>query len=196
MRRAVLAAFLSTTLSVSTAAPGRAQIAPSPDPIYHGVLRINPAVATLDLSTGTATIKVRRWGLLLNPQESNGIYPDQEPILLALGEADRFYLAAGSLKPMRRGKGWTYRSDLKADDRGIKSLTIKRLPDGSYLVRFTLVGVDLSRLIFELEGVCVSTAVIVGDDDGFTGINVTRKNTRTRRVLIPDECEPQEWPWG
>jgi hypothetical protein len=196
MRRAVLAALLAATLSLSTTAPARAQIAPSPDPIYHGVLRINPAVATLDLSTGTATIKVRRWGLLINPQESNGIYPDQEPILVAIGEADRFYLAAGSLKPMRKGKAWTYRSQLKVGERGIKTFTIKRLPDGSYLVRFKLMGVDLSRLIFELEGVCISTAVIVGDDDGFTGISVTRKNTRTRRVLIPDECEPQEWPWG
>jgi len=33
-------------------------------------------------------------------------------------------------------------------------------------------------------------------DDGFTGINVTRKNARTRRVQIPDECEPKAWPWG
>ena len=75
-------------------------------------------------------------------------------------------------------------------------LDIKLMPDRSYRVRFTLTGVDFSRSLFELEGVCMSVAVIIGDDDGFTGISVTRKNERTRTVRIPDDCTPQAWPWA
>ena len=175
--------LLAAVLLAGSMGPASAQIAP----IYHGVLRINPARATLDRSTGAATVKVRNWGLLIDPQDSNGIYPDQEPVIIVV-DNDQYYLEPGALKPMRRGKGWIYHSNLTADDRGIKSLMIKKQPDGSFLLRFNLVGVDLSRMIFELEGVCLGTAVTVGDDDAYAGIVLNRKNTTTRRIRIPDEC--------
>jgi hypothetical protein len=181
---------LLTILCVDMASAANAQT-----PVFHGVLRVKPAVAKLDTSTGTATLKVRGWGLLINPQESNGIFPDREAVLIAIGDNDRFLLEAGALKPNRRGNVWRYVSP-GAVERGIKMLDIKHMPDGSYRVRFTLTGVDFSRSLFELQGVCMSVAVIVGDDDGFTGISVTRKNERTRTVRIPDECTPQAWPWA
>ena len=172
-----------------------ASAASAQTPVFHGILRVKPAVAKLDTSTGTATLKVRNWGLLINPQESNGIFPDREAVLIAIGDADRFLLPGGALKPNRRGNVWRYASPGPVE-RGIKMLDIKLMPDGSYRVRFTLTGVDFSRSLFELEGVCMSVAVIVGDDDGFTGISVTRKNERTRTVRIPDDCTPKSWPWA
>jgi hypothetical protein len=181
---------LLTILCIDIASAANAQT-----PVFHGVLRVKPAVAKLDTSTGTATLKVRGWGLLINPQESNGIFPDREAVLIAIGDNDRFLLEAGALKPNRRGNVWRYVSP-GAVERGIKMIDIKLMPDGSYRVRFTLTGVDFSRSLFELQGICMSVAVIVGDDDGFTGISVTRKNERTRTVRIPDECTPQAWPWA
>lgn len=183
MPQAILATLLAAGLLTGAIGPVGAQIAP----VYHGVLRINPARAILDRSTGTATVNVRNWALLVNPQDSNGIFPDQEPIIIVI-DNDQYYLEPGALKPMRRGKAWVYHSKLTASDRGIKSLMVKKQPDGSYLLRFSLVGVDLSRMIFELEGVCLGTAVTVGDDDAYTGIVLSRKNTVTRRIRIPDEC--------
>jgi len=77
---AVLAVVL-----VVTAATARAQISTSATPIYHGELDILPAVGTIDGNTGIGTLRVRGWRLVL-ADTSNGIFPDREPVVVALGE--------------------------------------------------------------------------------------------------------------
>src|SRR5712692_10012706 len=80
-KRAALAVVL--TLAAVTA---RAQISTSATPVYHGTLRVlRPAVGTFDTATGIGTLRVRGWQLELR-QGSNGIFPDQEPIVVALGD--------------------------------------------------------------------------------------------------------------
>ena len=59
----------------------------------------------------------------------------------------------------------------------------------------SVVGLDLSRLLFE-DPVCYATAVIIGSDDGFTGVAVSSPSFRSRRVRAPEECEAQAWPWA
>src|SRR5438477_190607 len=50
--------------------------------------------------------------------------------------------------------------------RGVRTFPLTLKPDGSWIMRFTVVGVDLSCLERE-DPVCASMAVIIGDDDGF-----------------------------
>src|SRR5439155_25295582 len=54
--------------------------------LYHGVLTVNPAKGTLDLATGNAVLKVPRWRFDISPDDPDGIFPDQEPVLVAMGE--------------------------------------------------------------------------------------------------------------
>ena len=51
---------------------------------------------------------MRRWRLGLR-EDSNGIFPDQEPIVVALGE-ESFRLEAGSLTRSRNGKVFRYQA--------------------------------------------------------------------------------------
>ena len=77
------------------AAIARAQISTGATPIYHGTLKIvRPAVGTLDKSTGIGTLRVRGWRWKLK-EGSNGIFPTQEPLVVALGE-DSFRLDAAA----------------------------------------------------------------------------------------------------
>ena len=136
---------LAPTLAAATA---RAQISTGATPVYHGTLRIlRPGVGTFDTATGIGTLRVRRWQLELN-QDSNGIFPDQEPAVVALGD-ESFRLDAGSLKRSRNGKVFRYRVRPEAGQRGIRSFRIARRASGIYVLSFTLIGVDLSQLVLE-----------------------------------------------
>ena len=96
-------AALTVVLTLA-AATARAQISTTATPVYHGTLRIlRPAVGTFDTATGIGTLRVRRWRLGLR-EDSNGIFPDQEPIVVALGE-ESFRLEAGSLTRSRKRQG-------------------------------------------------------------------------------------------
>ena len=186
-------AALAVSLLLAPAAPtARAQISTGATPVHHGELDIRPAVGTINGATGIGTLRVRRWRLVL-AETSNGIFPGQEPVVVALGE-ESFVLAAGSLRPSRKGKVFRYRAPADAGPRGFRSFWIARRANGSYLVSFTLIGVDLSALVLQTP-VCQPMAVIVGDDDGFRGAFLTRPDFR-RRVAIPHGCDvSNDWPW-
>jgi hypothetical protein len=191
--RATALLVLVTMLALAPAGTARGDISPTANPIYHGVLRVTPASGTIDRKTGNAVVSVKRWVMIINTAESDGIYPAQEPIIVALG-ADSFYLPAGAMRPSRNGKRFTYKAHLAKDARGIRSLTIRQQLDGSYAVGFKLVGVDLSRLLFE-DPTCMATAVIVGSDDGFSGVAITSPTFTSKRLRLPEPCTAQAWPW-
>ena len=184
-------AALAVALTLA-AVTGRAQISTSATPVYHGNLQIlRPAVGTFNTTTGIGTLRVRGWQLELK-QGSNGIFPDQEPVVVALGD-ESFRLDAGSLTRSRNGKVFRYRAPLTVQ-RGIRSFRIARRASATYLVSFTLIGVDLSQLVLQ-NPVCRPLAVIVGDDDGFTGAFLTRPHFK-RHVAIARACDASNhWPW-
>jgi hypothetical protein len=183
---AVLAALFS-------AVPVAAGPVTTATPIYHGLLDIIAARGNFDPDTGNAKLKIRRWRLLLSP-DSDGIFPDQEPTLIAIAE-NNFYLAPGSLKASRRSKRFRYRAPRDAGPVAVRSLRIDRRRDGSYLVSFTLTGVELSRLTIANRD-CVPFAFIVGDDDGFSGARLRRPSFESRQLFLPGACdESGDWPW-
>jgi len=178
---------VALTLGAVTA---RAQISTSATPIYHGTLRIlRPAVGTFDTSTGIGTLRVRSWQWDLK-QGSNGIFPDKEPIVVALGD-ESFRLDPGKLERSRNGKVFRYRA---STSRGISLFRIARRASSVYLVTFTLSGVDLSQLVLQ-NPVCRPLAVIVGDDDGFTGADLMTRPAFSRHLSVPRTCSVNTWPW-
>jgi hypothetical protein len=188
------AAFAAALLSVSSLA--WAQIAPRPDPVHHGVMSIRRTQGEFDRTNGNTTIGVRGWRLAL-VSTSNGLYPDQEPILITLEGDGGFFLRAGMLERSRSGKTFSYRAEPNDLPRSILSFRLRQRPDGTYRIRFRLRGLNLSRLIGE-DPVCLPMAVIIGDDDGFAGVEITRRSFRSRRVSITRDCTAElqnEWPW-
>jgi hypothetical protein len=176
-------------------APGPAFAAPvtTATPVFHGVLDVLAARGTINPTTGSATLKVHRWRLLLSP-DSDGIYPDQEPILIAI-DSNNYYLAAGSMKSSANGKRFTYKGPRDAGPRAIRSVRITR-GRYAYYVSFTLTGVDFSSLTIQNRK-CVPTAFIVGDDDGFSGSRLRRPSFESRALFLPGGCilDSSEWPW-
>jgi len=183
--------LLAAVLLVTWPGTIAAQVA-APEPLYHGVLTVNPGKGTLDLSTGAALLKGHHWRLDLYP-ETNGILPDQDPILLAIGE-ETFRLPAGMLRPSRGGKVFAYRAK-PVPTRGIRSLRLERRRDGSWGMAFTLQGVELSSLFID-NPVCKPFALIIGDDDFFSGVLLTQKPIASKHVRIPSDCDVTGgWPW-
>jgi len=43
--------------------------------------------------------------------------------------------------------------------------------------------------------VCQPLAVIVGDDDGFTGADLMTRPAISRHVAVPRACSVNTWPW-
>jgi hypothetical protein len=186
-------------LVVAAGAPpgARAQVSSGATPVYHGKLDVHPAVGRIDRKTGMGTLRVRGWRLIPSaPPElpSNGIFPAQEPVVVAIG-ANSFRLPAGSLKSSHRGRKFAYRAPRDLGPPAIRMLRIGRRSDGSWSVSFTLTGVDLSGLIVA-DPICLPMAVIVGDDDGFSGVDLTSPRFSSPRVALPRGCNAAgDWPW-
>jgi hypothetical protein len=191
MRFVAVAALAAAV--VFAGAPAYAQGAP----VYHGALTIRPARGGIDKSTGIGSLRVNNWDLLL-VSDSNGIAPDREPIMIAIGETERLVIPAGQVRASRNGKKFTFRNP--EVPRGVRFFQMRQLKDSGgaqarYRVRFSLVGIDLSGLLIEFP-VCKSLAVIVGDDDGFEGIDLDRPGGFSRsKVRVLGACQAQEWPW-
>jgi hypothetical protein len=185
---------IPVTLFVALAAASvSAQPVTTATPIYHGVLDVLAARGTIDPMSGLATLKVRGWRFLPEPG-NDGVYPDQEPILIALAE-NNFYLAAGAAKATRHGTRFRYRAPRNTTTRGIRMLRMLERHDGTYLVSFTLTGIDLSQLTIS-DRACVPMAFIVGDDDGFHGASLKRPSFTSRALFVPGGCdETADWPW-
>jgi hypothetical protein len=173
-------------------APVAAQVATVADPDFHGeVTLVTRGRGSLDPG-GEADLKIPRWRIRLT-QDSNGIYPDLEPIIIALWDQD-FPLPAGALERSRNGKVFAYRARGPLPPGSVRSLRVKLERDGSYLVRFQLAGVNLDRLLL-VDRVCAGLAVIIGDDDGFSGVSIRRRSFTSRRLSVPTVCTlGAEWP--
>jgi hypothetical protein len=191
-RRATLLAAVLVALA------GRSW-AQNASPIFHGALGIRPAVGTINLGKyqGIANIKIQGWNLVLYPT-SNGISPTTEQIIIAIGDSERLVIQAGSVKSSRNGKRFTF-SDPKAP-RGVRSLKIVQYTNGClglacYKVSFSLVKIDLSTLLTE-SPVCTPMAIIIGDDDGFSGVQLTRPGLVGPKIRIQSSCnDVNNWPW-
>src|ERR1043166_5884981 len=128
--------------------------------LYHGVLTTNPAKGILGLATGNATLKVPRFRFDVNPDDPTGIFPDKEPVLVAMG--DETFRVPLPRKASRNGKVFLYRAKPPVTGRSIKMIRLTKRKDGGWDVRFTLQGVDLSAL-FITDPICKPLAVILGD---------------------------------
>ena len=171
---------------------GTAEAQPSPiaEPVYHGILEVRRSLGSFDPDTGIASLKIRSWRFLLNP-DTNQILPDQEPIVVDISE-NSLPLAAGMLTRSRNGKVFTYKAAREDTTQPIRSLRIKQTRD-AYRVSMTLRGLDFRSLINN-DGSCLPIAVIIGDDDGFNGGIFTRPGFESRRLRIARGCI-SAWPW-
>lgn len=153
-------------------------------------------------------LRVHRWRLILVPPSdgspgSNGIFP-AERVDIAVGTSSHnsFFLPPGSLISQHRGKVFTYRAP-RGTVRGIRTLRITRVgaadQDGifrNYRLNFTLTGVLLPDLLIKTQPDCMPFAVIVGDDDGFSGVQLAEPHLSGRRFTIKSSCIPGgDWPW-
>lgn len=167
----------------------------SATPIYHGQLGFTPARGSIDRNFKRgylATLKVRQWALI--PEAAtNGISPDTEPIVIAVG-AGTWRLEPGMLVASKRAGEWTYKASGPPSSRAIKSLRVRKQNDGSFSLRFVLTGIDASALNTG-SPVCTPFAFIIGDDDAFTGIDFSspRFNSKLR---VPNLCVADTWLWA
>jgi hypothetical protein len=185
---------LAALVAVAVLAGGSAH---AQSPVYHGTLTIRPARGTIDRTTGIGSLRVKKWDLL-EAFDSNGIAPDREPIIIAIGETERLVIPAGQVSASRNGKVFTFRNSKVS--RGVRFFQMRQLKNtggakARYRVRFSLVGIDLSGLLLEYP-LCKSLAVIIGDDDGFEGVDLDRPGGFGRsKVRVLGACVADEWPW-
>ena len=186
-RFVVLVLAVAAAVGAPTLASGQA--------LTHGQLSVARAArGTIDLDSGNATFKVKNWAIVL-ASGSNGVNPADEPFTIGVAE-ERFLIPAGQLKASKNGKRFSYRD--KSVDRGIQELKLVRTADGPSKVSFKVVGADLSGLIIGDPPLCLPFAVIIGDDDGFSGVSFDRPKPYPSRLLtIPGSCkDTTEWPWA
>jgi hypothetical protein len=189
MTSRLLAGLGLAVLVLATAAVTAAQ----ESPVFHGFLTIRRAAGTIDPTTGVSSVNIRRWSFLLTPN-SNGMQPDVEPIIVAVGDAERLVLPAGSMAASKNGRKFTFQD--KTITRGIRAMRIWRGKDPTlWQVRVQLVGIDLSALTINYPD-CLPMAVIVGDDDGFSGVEFNRVGGFTGKgIRIVGFCPVEDWPW-
>ncbi len=188
--RTLVAAVLGV---IGAAAVASAQAPGGVRPIYHGLLDIVAAHGRFDVDTGDASLRVRRWRFLPSPS-SDGIFPDREPVLIALGD-NSFLLPAGSVERSRNGRVFRFRAMVDAAPQPIRMFRLVARRDGSYSVSFTLVDLVLTGLLFQ-DPICLPMAVIVGDDDGFSGADLTRRTFSSPHLRLAGACSVgSTWPW-
>ena len=168
--------------------------APAAAPVFHGALVVRPASGPIG-ADGTASLTVHSWALRLgratDGRPSNGIDPAGEPIIIAIGE-QTFLIPAASLRASRTGTRFAYSN---RESHAVRTLHMRRELDGSYAIRFSLTGIDLSALTLE-SPICRPLAVIIGDDDGFTGVELVLPTRHSRRFRLRGPCDvSNDWPW-
>lgn len=188
LRLAVALALLLPSLTARTVVAG------DPSPVFHGNLDIYPVRGHItDSDNLTANLTVHRWLFLPDPG-SNGIFPEREDVLIAMGE-NKFTIPGGAVRANGKATRFSYRTQMSPGSSGIQSVRIVRRHDGWYAVQFKLRGLDLQELD-DQDPVCLSFAFIVGDDDGFSGVELTRKSFQSRKFRIRGMCDASNsWPW-
>jgi hypothetical protein len=163
--------------------------------LAHGQLSIPRAArGTIDPDNGNASFAVKNWAVVL-ASNSNGVSPADEAFSVDIAE-ERFLLPAGQLKASKNGKRFRYHD--KTVDRGIQDLKLVMTAGGPIRVSFKIVGADMSGLIITDGELCLPFAIVIGDDDGFSGVKFDRPNPYPSRLLkILGRCdETTEWPWA
>lgn len=161
-------------------------------PVHHGTLALARAYGAIDPASGAAALRAKRWSLTLAAR-SNGVFPESEPVLVAIGE-EVFLLPGGSLRARGRSSTLVYRAP-KNQRRGIRSIRLTPRIGGDWLVHVTLANIELSRLLLQ-DPSCVPIAIIVGDDDGFSGIQIRRAGRAGKRLIVTGACTPADnWTW-
>lgn len=179
---------LGIALSLALTGSGLAQ------ELAHGQLRVTRAAkGQIDLNSGQAVFTIRSWEVLL-AADSDGIDPTNEPITIGISE-ERFVIPAGQLRGKPGGKRFRYKAKV---DRGVQQLKLVRTAAGPIRITMKLVGVDLTSLVIADPPVCLPFAVIIGNDDGFSGVSFDRPRPYPSKLLtIPGFCDDaQEWPWA
>jgi hypothetical protein len=163
--------------------------------LKHGQLSIARAArGTINLDSGIATFTVKNWGLVL-ANDSDGVDPADEPFTVAIGDTERILLPAGQLRASKNGKRFSFTSK---DARGFQQVKLVRASDGTIRVTFKLAGINLSGLLIGDPPLCLPFAIIIGNDDGFSGVSFDRPKPYPSRLLtIPGSCkDTTEWPWA
>ncbi len=184
----MLRSLVALVLGVVLAAPAHAvQINPGQ------LVVVRAGRGLINLDSGQASFKVVGWEII-PPSNSNGIDPGTEPVTIAIGDQERFLIPAGQMKVLRKGKRFLYKAK---SDRGVQLLKLAWTKAGTMKMTLKIAGVDLSPLVIADPPICLSMAVIIGDDDGFSGVSFDRPKPFPSRLLtIPGFCTPQDWPWA
>jgi hypothetical protein len=184
----MLRAVVALLLGVVVAMPAHAV------QINAGQLRVVRAGrGQINLDSGQASFRVVGWEIIPS-STSNGIDPGTEPLTIAIGDQERFLIPPGEMKVLRKGKRFLYKAKT---DRGVQLLKLAWTPAGTLKMTLKIAGVDLSPLVNAEPPICLSMAVIIGDDDGFAGVSFDRPKPFPSRLLtIPGFCTPQDWPWA
>ena len=188
-------AALFLLVAAVSGAPAAAQLRP----VFHGVLSVKGGAGRLDQRAGIGSLQVKNWVFNLS-RDSDGIAPATEPIVIGIGENDQLVIPAGQVKASRNGKRFAYRNP--GTPRGVRSFMMRRLKDEAdgtmrYAVALSVVGADLSALVTNSPS-CVPLAVIVGDDDGFSGVDIERPRILAggSRLRVLGACtDVGDWPW-
>ena len=184
----MLRLLIALALGVVMAIPAEALIV---DPGVLHVLRAGRG--SINLDSGQATFRVAGWEIEF-PKDNNGVDPGTEPVTIAIGDAERFLIPPGSMKVLHKGKKYLYKSKT---DRGVQLLKLAWTPAKTLKMTLKIAGVDLSQLVIADPPICLSMAVIIGDDDGFSGVSFDRPKPFPSKLLtIPGFCTPQDWPWA
>jgi hypothetical protein len=162
-------------------------------PTHHGKLRLDrPGRGRIDLNTGEAAFTVKKW--LFLPRRDRRIDPTTEQVTIGVAD-EKFVLPVGSVKASRNGKKFSYRSNT---DRGVQALKLVLQSDGDYKLKLLKVaGVDLSTLVISDPPICLGFALIIGNDDGFSGVSFDRPKPFPSKLLtLPGFCtDTTDWPW-
>ena len=162
--------------------------------INSGQLRVTRAAkGKINLDSGQASFKIRGWEILL-ADDTDGVDPATETITIGLGE-ERFLIPTEDVRVSKNGKKFTYRAKV---DRGVQLLTMVMTKEGPIRVTAKLAGVDLSAMLIRDPPLCLPMAVIIGNDDGFSGVSFDRPRPFPSKLLsIPGFCvDVEEWPWA
>jgi hypothetical protein len=138
-------------------------------------------------------LKVTNWRVDVSP-DSNGVFPAAERIGVSFDREEEFYLEPGQLVAKRGGRVYQYKARLDPQARGIRSLKISARKDGGYNVRLVLQGLNFSTLLID-QFDCRGFALVIGDDDFFSGVEIERKSENSKRFTVPGDCPPPDWPW-